>query len=174
MTKSELISIIREFIESCLKITTSKTLKVNDVLKTGAKIFENQSRGYYETFNVRLSNKNRYDTIYKVPWVVFLKQPNTPEQGIYPLILANVKDSMNGNGKLQIDICNGISKKNIPNKMWDRNVLIKPKTLYAELFPDCRIHKSFYFKDLTEFDNAKDSLLEALDEVIQEFNDTWR
>lgn len=170
MSNTVLLDSIRNFLDSCFKTTQSRSLKVNNVIKSGAKLFENESVGSYGTFNVKISNKTKYDTFYKVPWIVFLKEPNKAEKGIYPLILADVKGAMNNNGKLRVDVCYGISEKFAPSELWGSNVLSKPKTLYAEAFPNCRIHKTFYFENVDEFEIQKETIISAVSEVINEYN----
>lgn len=173
MEKENLINALKQFLDSCFKTSRSVNSKAKNVQKTGASSFNKSPKGYYKEFEIKISNSGGF-IYYNVPWLILLKDNNVAEQGIYPLILANVKAARtNKEGVLVIDVCYGISKKNESLIMWENEILKKGKTSNIGLYPDCRINKTFWFKNLEEFHEKEDEVITALDEVIQEYNKVY-
>lgn len=173
MSKNDLTEAIEKFLDSCFKTVNSTNLLTKEVKKTGAQAYSKSNNGNYSDFKIEVSNMMGY-SFYEVPWIVFLAQNNKTEKGVYPLILADVKDALKNKEALRVDVCYGISYKNTPDKMWQNNVLTKEKTHYAGSFPTCRVNKTFYFKNIDDFNSQKNAVIEALDEVVQEFKNTFK
>ena len=100
-------------------------------------------------------------------WICFTYESQQITNGIYISIYFNKIKTLNGFCVNNVELCYGISEKNKPVLMWNKNSLPNSSSPY---YRQSRCYSTFSPKDILE-DSCKKDFLDILDSMIDEYKE---
>lgn len=160
ITKSDNLPANRDILINNLLYFLNNSFKIRDNSSSAS---QNPIIGKYREFSYKA--KFGAGKFSKVTWFAFLAYAQDIQKGIYPVILYNTETSKNN-----FEICYGISATNKPNVSWSDDFIAGLPHSKTKKYAESIVFKSYTINDINDFRNNQESILYAIDKILEDFS----